>query len=559
MARNTQGLMTRIGEGQMRSGHLLVCVALITTSLPPPVAGQAGLILQVPKPPTPIRSEGATHLVYELNLINWGRDLELKAVEVLAEDSTALFTLEGSTLWQALSRPGTTLQGRDGLRVAGGMWAAVWLWVTLDNSTPVPAFIFHRVTTQHVGRDGTNRETVRIGGGTAPMAPAAVIGTPLRGGNWRAGNLSNAPYHRRGGPLGTNGATPERFAIDYNRHDEFGLNRRGDRFSSESYHAYGADVLAVADAVVIRAEDGNADNVPGAPNGEILSTGLGNWIELDLGDGRYAGYAHLQEGSVRVNAGDTVEIGEVLGLVGNSGNSAGPHLHFYVQDAPTRGNWLREDVPEGLPYAHPAYEVVGSGGSPFCTCTGIRCRFRAAVERRAEMPMRDLLVRFPDLVDSSEVPMFQPVGESRKEALCRMMEGRYLLDERRVIEAISAFSEAEAIDPSLVIPAWHWGRLCEIGSLWELATEVMTGCERAVALEPENGEWRRVHALALTLSGNTEEAIPELQRYLDWEPRNDIRAEHVKWFDALLAGRNPFMPEELSNLRSSAPSAVDWR
>ena len=60
----------------------------------------------------------------------------------------------------------------------------------------------------------------------------------------------------------------------------------------------------------------------------------GNHVVLDLGNGEYALLAHLQRGSVRVEAGDRVRAGDVLGLTGNSGNSSEPHLHFHVQDRP---------------------------------------------------------------------------------------------------------------------------------------------------------------------------------------------------------------------------------
>lgn len=56
---------------------------------------------------------------------------------------------------------------------------------------------------------------------------------------------------------------------------------------------------------------------------------------LDLGDGRFALYAHFKPGSVRVRKGEYVRRGQVLGLVGTSGNSSEPHLHFHVTDGPS--------------------------------------------------------------------------------------------------------------------------------------------------------------------------------------------------------------------------------
>jgi murein DD-endopeptidase MepM/ murein hydrolase activator NlpD len=48
----------------------------------------------------------------------------------------------------------------------------------------------------------------------------------------------------------------------------------------------------------------------------------------------FAAYAHLQPGSLRVRVGDRVRTGQVLGLLGNTGNSSAPHLHFGLQDGP---------------------------------------------------------------------------------------------------------------------------------------------------------------------------------------------------------------------------------
>jgi murein DD-endopeptidase MepM/ murein hydrolase activator NlpD len=82
-------------------------------------------------------------------------------------------------------------------------------------------------------------------------------------------------------------------------------------------------------------------------------TVAGNHIVLDLGGGRYAFYAHFQPGSLKVKVGDRVTRGQVIGLVGNSGNSTEPHLHFHISDG------VSPLGSEGLPYV-----LDGTPGMP---------------------------------------------------------------------------------------------------------------------------------------------------------------------------------------------------
>ena len=55
----------------------------------------------------------------------------------------------------------------------------------------------------------------------------------------------------------------------------------------------------------------------------------GRYIVLDHGNGFRTKYAHLKKGLVQ--KGDLVKRGQVIGLVGNSGRSTGPHVHYEIQ------------------------------------------------------------------------------------------------------------------------------------------------------------------------------------------------------------------------------------
>jgi CSLREA domain-containing protein len=91
----------------------------------------------------------------------------------------------------------------------------------------------------------------------------------------------------------------------------------------------GVPVFAAAAGEVVAVADGNADrNIVQGP-----CTGLacyGNFVRIKHEDGTLTDYAHLRRDSVAVRVGQKVNAGDVIGLVGSSGNSDFPHLHFAV-------------------------------------------------------------------------------------------------------------------------------------------------------------------------------------------------------------------------------------
>jgi murein DD-endopeptidase MepM/ murein hydrolase activator NlpD len=92
----------------------------------------------------------------------------------------------------------------------------------------------------------------------------------------------------------------------------------------------------VADGTVVAVQDGLPDETPGQPpqNVKQPSNFGGNSVSIEIAPGDYAFYAHFQPGTVTVSVGDRVTTGQVLGLLGNSGNSGAPHLHFGLNDDP---------------------------------------------------------------------------------------------------------------------------------------------------------------------------------------------------------------------------------
>jgi murein DD-endopeptidase MepM/ murein hydrolase activator NlpD len=136
-------------------------------------------------------------------------------------------------------------------------------------------------------------------------------------------------------------------------------------------HGWGEPVHAPLDGTVMAARDGRPERARIHPVRELavvlwngltfrptqrhLQRVMGNHVILECGD-VYAAFAHLTTGSVTVEAGQPVRVGDVLGRVGHTGNSTAPHLHFQLMDGPDPLTAL------GVPCAFHEYEVWRDGG-----------------------------------------------------------------------------------------------------------------------------------------------------------------------------------------------------
>ncbi|MGH8702027.1 MAG: M23 family metallopeptidase [Burkholderiales bacterium] len=278
-------------------------------------------------------SDGRYHVVYELDLANFTADnVNIRRLDVLdARNGTTVATLDALEIGKRLViRDKAAVPGR--LRAAQG--GILYLHLAFDSRGSIPRVLDHRLAAVRKG------ETVSATAARIRVARPTdlVFDSPLRGPRFIAGDgCCDSTRHVRA-TLAVNGRpfTAQRFAIDWEQLDEQGRIYVGDPKQPASYIIYGKPAYAVADARVIKVVDGLPDTPIGSfPDDIPLEQADGNHVVLDLGDGRYALYAHFKPWSVRVHEGEFVRRGQVLGQVGTSGNSSEPHLHFHVTDGPS--------------------------------------------------------------------------------------------------------------------------------------------------------------------------------------------------------------------------------
>jgi hypothetical protein len=142
------------------------------------------------------------------------------------------------------------------------------------------------------------------------------------------------------------------YAIDFVPVDERGRSARLSLASilrpepPELFPGFGRQLTAPAPGVVVAVHDGEPDHQAfrGIPSIRYALTqqrraakgwpGLGgNHVIIEFRAGEFVALCHLQHGSIRVSAGQSVAVGDEIGQCGNSGNSTEPHVHVQAMNA----------------------------------------------------------------------------------------------------------------------------------------------------------------------------------------------------------------------------------
>ena len=230
--------------------------------------------------------------------------------------------------------------------------------LVFDRRGQVPESLIHRFRLLGAANPGSTEATPLTYTITpfvvGDMRPV-VVGPPLEGDGWVAVNgCCELGFAHRGSVQSINGGLfdSQRFAIDYMRLDEDGHFVTGDVSDPENWTQYGSEVIAAADGTVVSIANDFPNQVPGLlpdPGSfDTIESVDGNHVIIRFGESVYAFYAHLQKGSVVVEPGDEVERGDKLGLLGNSGNTSAPHLHFHLMTGPEALGLRRHSVRDRL-------------------------------------------------------------------------------------------------------------------------------------------------------------------------------------------------------------------
>jgi murein DD-endopeptidase MepM/ murein hydrolase activator NlpD len=351
-------------SGLLTIGRTTVCVGIISATLSA-VSGQessARLNVQAVVAPTPFKgSDGQTHLAYELIVNDVPRmGAQIDRIDVFAEpDAKPLITYAGSNLDQRVMRPGADPKVRYGRAISSGTTALIHVWITLAEDR-VPRVLRHsfQISTE-------NGQPLIVADARVDVRSATpvIVGSPFRAGRWLA---HNGPGQHRSAHWGSallDGRTariPQRYAIDFIGIDDNGRAVRGDfrKSSNEDWVGFGREILAVLDGTVYAARDGIVDNQPlvepPRPSSPSAQDSYGNYVIVRTGDGTFVHYVHLQRNSVAVKAGEAVRRGQVIGRLGNSGNTNGAHLHFNITEGP------EQEATQGIPFVFDTVETLGN-------------------------------------------------------------------------------------------------------------------------------------------------------------------------------------------------------
>jgi hypothetical protein len=345
-------------------------------------SGETLVTMKVYVAPIPVLSEGAMNLAYCVDFTDF-TELGLTLVEatIINDDNGSIIeTYSDSVLDLHMVMPSDPLpteqEKQNGTKKQDHPVFYVWLKLNLSE---VPLKLSH----EFIFTGYNNQEIIESG----PVVVVNnvqpdIISPPMKGEGWFTIETTELLTHHFKNEVTYDGEIycPERFAVDYLQIDSDNNFFIGDEKVCENWVCYGKELLAVADGIVTATHDGVPDN---RPVGEIFDLEFpdmaGNHVIIDIGNNHYVAFCHMIPGSIKVKVDDEVKAGDILGLVGNSGNSGAPHLHFQIID----GNSFCAG--EGLPYVINSFSVSG-----YATMNSVTDEFDVSMYATPEQKQNEL-------------------------------------------------------------------------------------------------------------------------------------------------------------------------
>ncbi|WP_347375063.1 M23 family metallopeptidase [Aequorivita sp. Q41] len=296
-----------------------------------------------------INANNKNYLAYELNILNnYKASIALKKVEIfdLASTELPIAIFDSIYINENLERP--KLRSENDLKIiSANQFGVLNLNIEFNDIKNIPEKIFHRL---HFNINKGNGESIAYTFESTildiPNKTKLTLGLPFnKKGKW----LYEAEGHKNS-RFFSNGKViyPQRFALDWIFVNDDGKLAKNNIKQNKNWSGYGLEIVSVADGVVVDIKDNMIENEPLSEKMAVRITNKtisGNYVIIDIGNDLYALYGHLIPNSLKVKIGDKIKKGQIIGLLGNSGNSDLPHLHFHIES--------KSNVPmggEGIPY-----------------------------------------------------------------------------------------------------------------------------------------------------------------------------------------------------------------
>ena len=312
------------------------------------------------------------------------------------------------------------------------------------------------------------------------------------------------------------------------------------------------------------AQQGDVRSVSWTADGETLATGGGDGsVKLWNRQGELLNSLDAQQGSV-TSVSWTAD-GEILATGGGDGS-----VKLWAVDnldgLLTRGcNWLRSylvgtptelqkltacQTPDLLRAAAPNLvadsDALAKQGKLEAAILGYQTALRWDASLRFDPTHR---ARQLDQESRAEVERTRAEAE-RRDAINAAIA---LARQGEIDQALNKIQQLQQQYPDFELDANSWNSICWVGATYNQAAKVLSACEQAVNLAPDDWQIRDSRGLARALTGNISGAIEDFQFFVDGIDNAELKPQRQSWIDALRSGKPPstiFTQELLEQLRN---------